>query len=159
MKPETFKAERVTKTAQFVVNAEIDKAFPLFGAFEERKWEPIWNPELIYPETEIIEEGTTFKTEGRGEEPEFLWRVTKFEEGKHLIQYLVSTENRYWTITVQCLSEMDNLAQTLVNVTYTYIGLNEAGNRLNKADLECMYSDNLSDWAESINSYLELEGA
>ena len=60
-----FKSERVSKTATIVLNRNISTVFPLFGAFEERKWAKGWDPILIYPDTEIIEEGTTFKTEGK----------------------------------------------------------------------------------------------
>ncbi|MBK7360406.1 MAG: hypothetical protein IPI96_14405 [Saprospiraceae bacterium] len=52
---------------------------------------------------EIIEEGTTFKTDGHGHgEKEFIWRVSKYDQENFLIQYLVSSENRYWTITINC---------------------------------------------------------
>lgn len=44
-----FIAEKVTKTATFNLNAGVDKIFPLFGAFEERKWTDGWTPTLIYP--------------------------------------------------------------------------------------------------------------
>ncbi len=148
-----FKAEKISKTASFIVNSNIDAVFPLFGAFEERKWEPSWNPELIYPSEEIIEEGTTFKTEGRGEEQEFLWRVSKYYVDQSLIQYLVSTQNRYWTITVICNELNDN--STNVSVTYTYIGLNNKGNKLNRAHIELIYENNLKDWAHAINGYLK----
>ncbi|MEM7298669.1 MAG: hypothetical protein AAF391_10440, partial [Bacteroidota bacterium] len=80
---EDFKAERVSKTASFTVDGAIEEVFPLFGAFEERKWEPDWKPILIYPDQEIIQEGTTFKVNahghGHGGESEFLWIVTKFD--------------------------------------------------------------------------------
>ncbi len=63
-----FKSQKISKTASITLNGDIEKVFPLFGAFEERKWAEGWNPTLIYPETEIIEEGTTFITEGNGDE-------------------------------------------------------------------------------------------
>jgi hypothetical protein len=148
-----FKSEKVSRTATITVNTSIDKAFPLFGAFEERKWATGWNPTLIYPSTEIIEEGTTFKTQGYGNEVEFLWRVSKFDSDQYLIQYLVSTENRYWTITVKCSPAPDN--KTLAEITYTYIGLNEVGNKINKDALAAMYKDELKDWEGEINYYLE----
>lgn len=87
MEKGNFKSERVTKSVSFVVNSTIQKVFPLFGAFEERKWEPNWDPILVYPDKEIIEEGTTFKIEGHGHgsETEYLWIVTKYEEQSHLI--------------------------------------------------------------------------
>ncbi len=155
MKNLIFKAEKISKTAAINVNGRIEIVFPLFGAFEERKWAKGWNPILIYPETEIIEEGTTFKTDGYdNDEPEFIWRVSKYDPEKFLIQYLVTTENRYWTITVSCKLISEN--KTSVEITYSFIGLNENGNRLNKLALERMYKNNLKDWEEEINNYLEI---
>ncbi len=148
-----FKSEKVTKTAEIELNGNIKKVFPLFGAFEERKWAEGWNPTLIYPEIEMIEEGTTFKTKGRGEELEFLWRVSKYYPEKYLIQYLVSTDNRYWTITVNCCSLDESI--TKAEITYAFIGLNEIGNEINKKSLERMYENNLKDWEEEINNYLK----
>jgi hypothetical protein len=150
---DNFKAEKVSKTASFSLNANIGKAFLLFGAFEERKWADGWTPLLIYPSTEIIEEGTTFKTPGNGQnETEFLWRVSKYEPQNYLIQYLVSTENRYWTITVKCQPLPDS--STYTTVTYTFIGLNNLGNEINKKSLDKMYSKNLRDWQEEINYFI-----
>lgn len=150
----TFKAKKFSKTAIITVDGIVETVFPLFGAFEERKWAQGWDPVLIYPETEIIEEGTTFKTKGHGhDESEFIWRVSKYEPEKFLIQYLVSTENRYWTITVKCNPITEN--KTSVEITYTYIGLNDIGNKINEYSLQKMYKNNLKDWEEEINSYLK----
>ena len=33
-----FKSEKVSKSAMITLDANVDKVFPLFGAFEERKW-------------------------------------------------------------------------------------------------------------------------
>lgn len=152
MEETTFKAEKVTRTATISLKGNINTVFPLFGAFEERKWAEGWNPTLIYPSTEIIEEGTTFKTEGYNDELEFLWRVSRYEPENYLIQYLVSTENRYWTITIKCKSVTEG--QVLAEVTYTFIGLNELGNKLNEHSIQRMYKNNLLDWEKEINYFL-----
>ncbi|MBK7228126.1 MAG: hypothetical protein IPH97_04495 [Ignavibacteriales bacterium] len=137
MQTQEYISKKVAQTAVINVNVNIKNAFPLFGAFEERKWAEGWNPTLIYPSTEIIEEGTTFKTEGRDEEPEYLWRVSKYYPQENLIQYMVSTENRHWTITVKCIAISEN--KTSAEITYTFIGLNETGNRINEQSLARMY--------------------
>lgn len=155
MDNKNFTAEKVSKTATIMVNDSISAVFPLFGAFEERKWAEGWNPTLVYPATEIMEEGTTFKTKGHGhghDEGEFIWRVSKYESENFVIQYMVTSENRYWTITIQCGSAPNN--KTSATITYTFIGLNELGNRLNKHAIENMYSHNLEDWQEAMNNYL-----
>jgi hypothetical protein len=154
MSRQQFKSEKISRTNAITLKGEIQKVFSLFGAFEERKWADGWNPSLIYPCTEIIEEGTTFKTVGNGSfEREFLWRVSKYEPDNYLIQYLVSTENRYWTITIKCDSISDRL--TKASITYTFIGLNESGNKINSQSLEKMYANNLKEWQEAINYYLD----
>ncbi len=139
-----FCSEKVSQTSTIYINANVEKVFSLFGAFEERKWAEGWNPVLIYPQSEIIEEGTTFKTHAHSHgEEEYIWRVTKYEPEKYLIQYLVSTENRYWTITIKCKPAESNRAPA--EITYSYIGLNELGNKINKHSLEKMYQHNLKD--------------
>src|SRR5690349_8667251 len=87
-----FTAKKVTQTATIIIEGSIETVFPLFGAFEERKWATGWNPVLIYPATDIIEEGTTFKTSAHSHsEREYIWRVSKYEPARYLIQYLVNT--------------------------------------------------------------------
>ena len=150
-----FKSERISKTASFIAEGNIKTVFPLFGAFEERKWADGWNPVLIYPEKEIIKEGTAFKHSGHGHgsESETLWIVTKYDVQTNFIQYLVSTANRFWTITVECKS-IENDKKTNVTVTYAYTSLNEEGAHLNKHSLERMYVSDLKDWKKAVNYYL-----
>ena len=117
---------------------------------------PHWEPVLIYPDKEVIQEGTAFKIKdhGHGSESEYLWIVTKYNPQSHLIQYLVSTDNRFWTITVECKS-IANDTRTNAIVTYSYTGLNDKGNELNKADIKKMYKNNLQDWTDAINNYFQ----
>ena len=128
-----FKSKKISRTETIVCKGHIDNVFPLFGAFEVRKWAEGWALSLIYPEEEKIEEGTTFKTEENDEESEYLWRIVKYYPEDYLIQYLVSTENRIWTITVKCKPGKEK--ETLASITYTFIGLNEKANRLNAEHL------------------------
>lgn len=156
MKPNNFIAERVSRSASISLNGNIDLVFPLFGAFEERKWADGWQPQLLYPVTEKMAEGTTFQTKAHSTnhtEKFYTWTVARFEPLTHLVQYLVMTPNRFWTITVQCKEK--NRLQTTADITYSYTGLNEEGNKLNKMALEKMYSENLEDWQRAVNYYLE----
>jgi hypothetical protein len=153
METEKFVAQRVSKTAVIQLNGSIEKVFSLFGAFEERKWADKWNPKLVYPLTERIEEGTVFKTKGHGHnEAGFLWIVTKYQPNEHLIQYLVSTENRCWTIIIKCTGS-DKL--TSAEITYSYTGLNLIGNQINPIAIQSIYKQNLKDWEKAINYYLQ----
>ncbi len=153
MEQTKFTAEKISRTAEIILNGNIEKVFPLFGAFEERKWAEGWDPVLIFPSKEIIEEGTSFKTQGHENiEEEYFWIITKFDPQEYLIQYLVSAENRYWTITIKCEPSGDN--QALSTITYSYYGLNEHGKMLNEHSLNSMFRHNLKDWEEGINNYL-----
>lgn len=148
-----FKAEMVTKTATIIVNGDITQVFPLFGAFEERKWARGWNPTLIYPATETIEEGTTFRTPGHMHgENEYLWRVSKYETQQSLIQYMVYARDRCWTITIKCAILPDH--KTRATITYSFVGLNALGNEMNQHFIGVLYQDDLKDWEEVINNYL-----
>lgn len=151
-----FKAEILTKTATITVNGNIKNVFPLFGAFEERKWARGWNPTLIYPATETIEEGTTFRTPGHMHgENEYLWRVSKYEAQQFLIQYMVYARDRCWTITVKCDILPDH--KTSAAITYSFVGLNALGNEMNRHFIGVLYKYNLKDWEEEINNYLNLD--
>ena len=147
-----FKSERISKEASITLNGNIKDVFPLFNAFEERKWAHGWDLDLIYPETGVLEEGTTFKTTGNGiDDSEFLWIVSKFQPDNYLIQYLVSTVNRFWTITVTCSPAGD---KTNAEIMYEFTGLNDKGNEFNRLSLDKMYAHELKDWQEAINYYL-----
>ncbi|QGY42111.1 hypothetical protein GM418_00105 [Maribellus comscasis] len=151
----TITAKRISKQAVIKLNDNIKNIFPLFGAFEERKWAEGWNPELIYPETEKIEEGTTFRTSPTFDgESDYLWIVTKYSTEKKLVRYLVITDDRFWTITVQCFQIDEN--NTKAQITYSFTGLNKNGNIQNKKALNNMFSKNLKDWENEINQYLKM---
>lgn len=150
----SFKSEKVSQTESIILDGNLKKVFPLFGAFEERKWDPDWHPALVYMDKDTIEEGTTFKTASHGfGEPDYIWRINKYEPRAGLIQYLVTCPNRYWTITVKCREIAGN--KTQATVTYTFIGLNAMGNHLDKHFLDRLYEHHLKDWEEAINSYLK----
>jgi hypothetical protein len=148
-----FKAERVERTATFTVNAPVDVAFPLFGPIKEKLWASGWEPEIVYSITNDVELQMIFKTKSSLGEPEsYLWVINQYRPDEFLVEYTVSTTQRIWFITVKCDPED---AFTQVTVTYSYTGLTEEGNQLNRTALERMYAHNLTDWAEAINFYLK----
>jgi hypothetical protein len=153
LKDPAFASERIGKSATILLNGKPEQVFPLFGAFEERKWAEGWAPVLIYPDREIIAEGTTFFTYGHGHEEEwYTWLVNRYDPSNFTIQYFVYTENRHWTITVSCRAHGDR--QTEAEVTYQFTGHNAKGNEINRHLLEKMYAQHLQDWADAINQWL-----
>lgn len=144
------------RSATILINGNINEVFPLFGAFEERKWAAGWNPVMVYPAKETIAEGVTFTTPSHtvaAGEDKYTWVIIKYQPAGYTIQYLVMTPHRFWTITVAC-SKAGN-KKTSVQVTYSYTGLNDTGNKLNALAIDNMFSHNLVDWEQAINHYLE----
>jgi hypothetical protein len=150
---EAFKSSNISQYATIELNGNIKNVFPLFGAFEERKWAEGWYPEVVYPNTELLIEGTAFYTKGNEVEQNYLWIVTKYNPEKYFIQYLVSTTNRFWTIDVSCKKTSED--KTEATVTYSYTSLNSQGHSLNVKGLEAIYSQNLINWQNAINTYLK----
>lgn len=145
-------AKRIERSASFIVNANIEKAFPLFGPILEKEWCAGWEPEVIYSIHPEVELHMIFKTNASDpNEKEHLWVVTQYSQREHLIEYTVSTPLRIWFITVVCAAQNN---ATLVTVTYCYTGLTEEGADRNDAALNKMFAHNLNDWAEAINFYL-----
>jgi hypothetical protein len=149
---QTFNAKRVQKSASFLVKAPVENTFPLFGPIKEKECAAGWEPKIIYSTGADVEERMIFKTAAShpGEE-DYLWAVTQFAPTKFLVEYLVSTSQRVWFITVQCTP---NGKQTNVTVTYSYTGLTDHGNEMNDAALSKMYAHNLADWEDAINHYI-----
>ncbi len=154
MSNENFTAQRFSKTASITIYANIETVFPLFGAFEEKKWADGWSPVLVYPSSEEITEGLTFKTVGHVHgEKENTWVITKYDSANHFIQYFIIAANRYLTITVQCSGADANL--TNATITYSFTGLSDEGNEISQHILSKMYMHNLTDWEEAVNYYLQ----
>ena len=70
-----------------------------------------------------------------------------------MVIYTVFTENRVWTIKVQCADIEKN--KTEAEITYTFTSLNEKGIEINRESLETMYEKKLKDWEIAINYFLE----
>jgi hypothetical protein len=74
----------------FTVDAAFDQVAPLFGANEERKWAPDWNPQFVYPIPAHDRQGMVF-TVPKGQFAS-VWVNTAFdlEAGHTQYAYLVS---------------------------------------------------------------------
>jgi hypothetical protein len=154
MATDHFISQRFAKTATIKLNGEIENIFPLFGAFEEKKWADGWHPALIYPGSEKITEWLTFKTPGHIQgETENTWIVSRYQPANFFIQYLVLATHRYLTISVSCIKTESNA--TSAEITYTSTGLDNLGNEIGEHLINKMYARSLKDWEEAINYYLK----
>jgi hypothetical protein len=69
----------------FVADAPFEQTAPLFGANEERKWAPDWNPQFIYPIPAHDQPGMVFRIE-HGDHSS-VWVNTAFDLAAGHIQY------------------------------------------------------------------------
>lgn len=148
----SFKAQRLHRSASILIEAPVEKVFPLFGPVREKEWADGWEPEVLFTNDPLAEEHMIFQTKGNEDEGKYTWTVTTYQPEKYLIEYTVFTNERIWFIRVECANQDDKTAAT---ISYTYTGLTEGGNRKNKSAIDRMYKHNLRDWAEAINYYIK----
>ena len=146
--------KQISNSARIIFNDSIEKVFPLFSPLEEKKWDNSWNPDFLYPPKGEFVENLVFKIKSNNKiEKEFNWIISYLNAKDYLVIYNVFTENRVWTIKVQCADIEKN--KTEAEITYTFTGLNEKGIEINRESLETMYEKKLKDWEIAINYFLE----
>ena len=151
----SFEPKRISRTATIIVNAPLQEAFELFGPIREKDWADGWDPQPIDPLTELVQERMVFTTQSHfGQEaPDDVWVVSTYSVGDSFIEYTAFDQNRVWWIEVLC-EEAAPGETTRAEVTYTYLGLTDHGNSLNRESLELMFARDLKDWEEAINHFL-----
>jgi len=152
----SFQPKRISRTAQITVNAPLNEAFVLFGPVREKDWAEGWDPELIDPAGELVQERMVFTTQSHfGQmEPDDVWIVSAYSLGVAFIEYTVFAHERLQWIEIAC-EETADPKKTLAKVTYTFLGLTDRGNSLSREALELIFERDLLDWEEAINHYLE----
>ena len=157
METSQFTSKRISRTSVITLQAPLKTVFPLFGPIKEKEWASVWDPQIIYSTTNLIEEHMVFKAKshhgGHGE-PDSIWTVSKYLPEQAFIEYTVFTPERLWWITIQCREDIPNQT-TRAEITYTATGLTDKGNAINKKFLQLMYAHDLKNWEEAINHYLK----
>jgi hypothetical protein len=138
------------KEFEFVANAPIDIAAPLFGADEERVWAPGWDPSFIWPKKASDQPGMVF-TVAHGNR-KAIWVNTSFDLPANRIQYVYVLPDTVVTVITLKLAASEK--STHVAVTYERTALAENANDL---VLHMAESDGNAgaEWGEQINSYLK----
>ena len=144
-----FQAERVVRTAHLSFAATPERVFPLFTPLGEKHWAKGWDPKMLYPADGHPVEGLLFYTpdhEGTW------WWMTRWEPDHDTVEYhVIAPAGLARNIRLQCIK---NGSGTEVNITDTYIGLNEHGNEFVRALDEAAYAKKMKGWEEPIRAYL-----
>jgi len=138
---------------EFIADAPLNVAWPLFGAYGERAWAPDWDPIFIWPAAAADEEGMVFKV-GQGDHAA-VWVNTALDRAANRIQYVYVIPDLVVTVITLRLSRSG--PATHVAVTYERTALADAaGEAVNQmAGRDKMAGP---EWAQQINQYLRDAG-
>ena len=133
----------------FVVNAPVDVAWPLFGADGERAWAPDWHPTFIWPAAATDVAGMVFKV-AHGEQTA-VWVNTAFDRMANRIQYVYVLPDVM--VSVITLKLRPTGESTHVEVTYERTALADAAG---DAVSQMAKRDTVSgpEWSQQIDRHL-----
>ena len=139
-----------TRTAfHFTANGSFEKVARLFGADEERKWAPDWNPQFLYPIPAHDQPGMVFRVE-HGDHTA-VWINTAFDLAAGHIQYTYVLGGAMATLIDIHLAR-DSPQKTGVTVLYERTALipeaNEHVQHFAKGDEKAG-----KEWEDAINGY------
>jgi len=137
------------ETFEFVVQAPLAEAFPLFGADKERAWADDWNPRFVWPARPEDREGMVFQI-AHGERSA-TWVNTVFEPQAGRVQYVYVLPDVMATTIRLTLSPLGD--ETRVTVCYERTALTPRAN----AQVAAMAGQDRAagpEWAAQINAYL-----
>ena len=134
----------------FTANGPLEQVAPLFGANEERKWSPDWNPQFLYPQPAHDQPGMVFKI--MHGQHEAIWVNTAFDLAAGHIQYAYILNDAMATLIDIHLTR-EGAQKTGVTVVYERTALiaeaNEHVQHFAKGDEQAG-----KEWEEAINGYL-----
>ena len=153
MQIQSFKAERITRSATILLNGSVERVFPLFNPELEKLWAPDWNYSPLLIDLSNPQEYSIFtKASHTHDEGTATWVISKLDSVNHVIEYILFTRLRVGIINIKCGALSKDKSQA--TITYSFTGLSLEGNELGKHLVSKMYSNNMKDWEEAINSYL-----
>jgi hypothetical protein len=134
----------------FVADAPFEQTAPLFGANEERKWSPDWNPQFVYPTPAHDQQCMVFRVEHPHHSS--VWVNTAFDLSAGHIQYAYVLNDAMATMIDIHLTR-DSAQTTGVTVVYERSALmpeaNEHVQHFAKGDEKAG-----KEWEEAINRYM-----
>ena len=134
----------------FVAKAPYAQVFPLFGAWEEKKWAEGWKPQFVYPALPHDQPGMVFTVKHGGMRS--VWTNTAFDPAAGHVQYVYVIPDALVTlIDIHLTKAGSNLTQ--VSVLYERTALTGEANdhvaHLAKGDAKSG-----PEWEAAMNEYL-----
>ena len=139
----------------FVAKARYEQAFPLFGAWEEKKWAEGWEPQFVYPSPPSDQLGMVFTVAHGGMKS--VWTNTAFDPAGGHVQYVYVIPDALVTLIDIHLTKTGG-NETQVSVVYERTALSAEANdhvaHLAKGDAKSR-----PEWETAINGYLSMAAA
>jgi hypothetical protein len=146
-----FRGLARTFTGTLTVRARPDDAFPLFSPAGERRWVPGWDPEAVHPAEDDWRAGQVFRT--REETGAAVWIVTAMDRARRTVEYH-RVEPARWVARVAVGCDPLPDGATRVTVSYSFVGLTDAGNEGIAAMTQEEHDAKMRRWAGWIERYL-----
>ncbi len=152
---DTAKPAHTHEAFSFVVSAPYADVFPLFGAYEERKWAVGFEPKFIHPVPAHDQPGMVFTTVQ--EDMPRVWVNTAFDIATGHVQYVYVIAD-VMTALIDIHVTKSGTNETKVDVAYDRTALRPEANeqviRMAQAD-----SNSGPRWAEMINGFFATTGS
>lgn len=147
-----MKSKSISYTADFTMNQPADILFALFSPEGERMWVPGWEYENLMGTTQLHEDDVFLTKSHDHAAAEAIWIVKTYDrEACRVSFYKVEPEEKVGVIDVRC-DPLDHRA-TRVEVTYTYRGLSDSGNRFIEGFTAAAYEAFIEDWKSLLEAY------
>ena len=139
----------------FVVRAPYERTFPLFGAYEERKWAAGFDPQFLFPSSPHDQQGMVFTTVQEGHTR--WWTNTAFDSATGHVQYVYFIADTMVALIDIHLTKTA-AAETQVDVVYERTALNSQANE-QVVQMASIDAGSGPRWAAMINGYFQAAGA
>lgn len=160
MKNEDFKSARIELSSSFEVAKPASEVFPLYGAEEEKKWAPDWNPDWLYPDNETAKNAMPQKDwifkvgGGHGHGDPQIWTVREYDPQKLYVEYYaVNPGITAYSIKVRVSSNSSTSSTT--KVTYLFTSLSEKGNKVVNSKNQETFKKEIEVWEKFIDYYFK----
>jgi hypothetical protein len=148
-----FVANRVTRRYRQTINASPEVVFPLLCPVREAEWLDAWQYTMLFSRSGVVEEGAVFTTPGDREAPT-VWIVTTHDVAQRVVHFTRFTpDSRVCVLRIGVAP--DGQGRALVDITYEYTAINEAGNAFLDRFSEETFLGSVKFWERSMNHWLQ----
>ncbi len=149
-----MQSKSTSHTATLIINQSAAVLFPLFSPEGERLWVPGWEYENVMG-TIGLHEDYVFLTKSHDHAAaEAIWIVKHYDPEACRVQYYkIEPGEKVGVISVKC-DALDR-RKTRLEVSYTYIGLSDSGNRFIEHFTKAAYEQFIGHWEVLLEAHFE----